>query len=291
LPQELLMQGAGCDIAFVSRDVTGRSTKHEVLPTTQAFYDALLGAKQLRWVHVHSAGVDRPVYQQLLAQGVRVTGSSGTNATVVAQSALAGLLALSRRLPLLMQAQHKRLWQPLHGELMPADLSGQHMLIVGWGAIAQQVAAYARMLGLHMTVARYSQQQAGGDVNTVGYSQLHTVLPQTQWLVLACPATAQTRQLIGAAELALLPASAHLINVARGDVVDEAALIAALQSTQLAGAFLDVFEHEPLSPDSPLWQLPNVIVTPHCAGFSQGNEARVAAMFVDNLARYLAGGL
>lgn len=280
-----------CDIAFVSRDVTGRSTKHEVLPSTQAFYDALLASPDLRWVHVHSAGVDRPVYQTLMARGVRVTGSVGANAAVVAQTALAGLLALARRLPLLMQAQQQRQWQPLHGELMPRDLQGQHITIVGWGAIGQHLGSYARILGLQITVVRHSDVPIGGDIQTLTYGRLHQALPRTQWLVLACPSTDQTHQLIDVQALAALPAGAHLINVARGDIVDEQAMIGALQSQQLAGAFLDVFAHEPLASDSVLWSMSQVIATPHCAGFSDGNESRVAQLFIANLTRFLAGTL
>jgi phosphoglycerate dehydrogenase-like enzyme len=109
------------------------------------------------------------------------------------------------------------------------------------------------------------------------------VLPRTDWLVLACPLTEQTRGLVSAAHLAALPQGAHLINVARGEVVDELALIAALQSGHLAGAYLDVFAQEPLPAASPLWAMPQVIVTPHCAGFSDGNAQRVAQMFLDQL--------
>jgi phosphoglycerate dehydrogenase-like enzyme len=290
-PEQTAATGGGCDIAFVSRDVTGRSTKHEVLPSTQQFYDTLLACRDLRWVHVHSAGVDRPVYQQLQQRGVRVTGSVGANAAIVAQTALAGLLAFARRLPLLMQSQRSRQWTPLHGELMPRDLQGQHITIVGWGAIGQHLASYARMLGLQITVVRNSEAPVGGDIQTLTYSQLHQALPRTQWLVLACPSTDQTRGLMDAQALAALPSGAHLINVARGDIVDEQALIGALQNKELAGAFLDVFAHEPLAPDSALWSMPQVIATPHCAGFSDGNESRVAQLFIANLTRFLAGTL
>ena len=115
------------------------------------------------------------------------------------------------------------------------------------------------------------------------------VLPQADWLILACPLTDTTRGLIDRHALALLPPGAHLINVARGEVVNEPDLIAALQSRQLAGAFLDVFAHEPLPAESPLWDLPNVIVTPHTAGHSDGHFERVAQAFVDNLVRWVAG--
>lgn len=286
---EIDLASGGCELAFVSRDVTGRSTKHEVLPETARFYEALAASRDLRWVHVHSAGIDRPIYQSLLARGVRVTGSVGANASVVAQTALAGLLALSRRFPYLMQAQRQQQWQPLHGAQMPTDLQGQRITIVGWGAIGQQLAAYAQMFGLRVTVARLSAQSAGPSLPTVTYAQLREVLPQTDWLVLACPLSEHTHQLLNAQALALLPPSAHVINVARGDVIDEVALIDALQSKRLAGAFLDVFALEPLASDSPLWQMPDVLLTPHCAGFSDGNERRVAQIFLAHLERYLSG--
>jgi phosphoglycerate dehydrogenase-like enzyme len=283
LPHELHLGEGGCDLAFVSRDVTGSSTKHDVKPATQAFYDAMLASTDLRWVHVHSAGIDRPVYVQLQSRGVRVTPSVGANAVMVAQAALSGLLALSRRLPLLMQAQRQRDWQPLHGDVLPRDLAGQRMAIVGWGGIGQTLARYAQMLGMQVSVVRYSGAAIEGVCSTVSYTQLHEVLPHTDWLVLACPLTEQTRGLVSAAHLAALPNGAHLINVARGEVVDELALIAALQSGHLAGAYLDVFAQEPLPAASPLWAMPQVIVTPHCAGFSDGNAQRVAQMFLDQL--------
>jgi phosphoglycerate dehydrogenase-like enzyme len=287
LPSELHGLQDGCDIAFVSRDVTGISTKHAIQPSTQEFYDAMLTSANLRWVHAHSAGLDRPIYTQLQSRGVRVTPSLGANAAIVAQSALAGLLALSRRLPLLMQAQLKQQWLPLHGHLMPRDLAGQRMTLVGWGGIGQTLAQYAQMLGLQLTVARHSGAAIGGSTRTIPYADLKQVLQHTDWLVLACPLTEQTRRLIGAGELAKLPMGAQVINVSRGEVIDEPALISALQSGHVAGAYLDVFAHEPLPSVSPLWTLPNVIVTPHCAGFSDGNEQRVAQIFMDNLREWL----
>jgi phosphoglycerate dehydrogenase-like enzyme len=117
----------------------------------------------------------------------------------------------------------------------------------------------------------------------VSFDQLPSVWPRTDWLILACPLTDKTRQLVDARALATLPAGAHLINVARGEVVDQEALVTALQSGHLGGAFLDVFAHEPLPTDSPLWAMPHVMVTPHAAGHSDGNENRVAQMFLDNL--------
>jgi phosphoglycerate dehydrogenase-like enzyme len=283
--------GVDAEVAFVSRDVTGLSTKHAVLPQTQVFYDALLGAPSLRWVHLHSAGADRPVFVELKRRGVALSTSSGANAAVVAQTALAGLLALSRRFPQLLAAQRAHRWAPLIGSGLPRDLAGQTAVIIGWGPIGRQLGTLLMQLGLALAVVRSSAAPAGPGIETVAFEDLATVLPRADWLVLACPLSERTRRLVDAAALASLPAGAHLVNVARGECVDEPALIAALQGGRLAGAFLDVFAHEPLAPESPLWEQPNVIVTPHSAGFSDGNAARVARMFLDNLAAWQAGRL
>ncbi len=277
------------DIAFVSRDVTGLSTKHAVLPATQHFYDLLTNAPSLAWVQLHSAGADRHVYVTLLAQGVALSSSAGSNAGVVAQSALAGVLALARRLPQLMAAQRAHVWAPLIKTGLPRDLGGQTAVIIGWGGIGQQLGAMLHLLGLRVVVVRSSATPAGEGIETVSYEAIHSVLPQADWLLLACPLTDRTRGLISASALALLPAGAHIANVARGEVIDEAAMIEALHNGRLAGAYLDVFAHEPLPAQSPLWDMPNVIASPHSAGFSDANAAKVEEVFLDNLRRRLQG--
>jgi phosphoglycerate dehydrogenase-like enzyme len=281
--------GANVDIAFISRDVTGRSTKHELSLALAACYDTLRGASGLKWVHIHSAGADRPVFGELRARGVAVTTSSGTNAQVVAQTAIAGLLALARRFPQLMAAQRQRSWQPMIGSALPRDLQGQTAVVVGWGPIGQGIGRLLDVLGLQTVVVRRSAQPVPGVQRVVGFEDLHAVLPCADWLILACPLTAQTRELIDAPALALLPTGAQLINVARGEVVNETDLIDALHRGHVAGAFLDVFAHEPLPADSPLWAMPHVIVTPHAAGHSDGHYRRVADVFIDNLGRWARG--
>jgi phosphoglycerate dehydrogenase-like enzyme len=276
--------GDDADIAFVSRDVTSLSTKHQVLPHTQQFHDALRNAPSLRWVHAHSSGADRPVYGELRARSVEVTTSSGANAGVVVQTALAGVLMLARCFPQLLAAQREKTWAPLVGSGLPRDLAGQTAVIVGWGPIGQGIGALLSALGLHVIPVRSS-----ANAGSVRFEDIRTVLPRADWLLLACPLTDRTRGLIDAGALALLPHGARLVNVSRGEVVDEPALIAALRSGALSGAYLDVFAHEPLPAGSPLWDMPNVIVTPHTAGHSDGNEARVAALFLDNLKRWNEG--
>ena len=290
-PHHFVVPAAGvdADIAFITRDVTGQSTKHEVFPATQLFYDTMLAAPGLRWVQMHSAGADRPIFPLLLARGITLTSASGANASVVAQGVLAGLLSLSRHLPQLMEAQRERRWAPLIHSGMPRDLEGQTVVIVGWGPIGRQVAAVLTLLGLRIAVVRSSAAPAAPGTETVAFEDIARVLPNADWLVLACPLTDRTRQLLSAEALALLPAGAQVVNVARGEIVDEEALVAALRSGRLAGAYLDVFAHEPLAVDSPLWTLPNVIATPHSAGHSDGNNGRVVKVFLDNLARFTTG--
>jgi phosphoglycerate dehydrogenase-like enzyme len=279
----------GADIAFVSRDVTGLSTKHDIKPDTQAFYDALRDANSLRWVHTPSAGLDRPIYEVLRERGVVVTASSGVNAPVVAHSATLGLLALARRWPLLLAAQRRHEWLPVYATALPRDIRGQTAVIVGWGPVAREIGRLLQAFGLKLAVARHSDQPAGDDVTTVPYSRVRELLPRADWLVLACALSDATRHLVGRDELAMLPAHCALVNVARGDVVDEHAMIDVLREGRIAGAYLDVFAHEPLDHDSPLWDMPNVIVTPHMAGMSDANEPNVARLFLEKLGRWLRG--
>jgi len=282
------------DVAFVSRDVTGLSTKHELAPSLKACYKVLEESPNLRWVHIHSAGADRDVYVRLRAKGVQVATSSGANAEVVAQTALAGLLALSRKFPELVHAMHAKKWAPLLGSQLPPDLSGQTALLVGWGPIAQKVAQFLSVLGLRMKVVRQHAQaeflvKTGNDSSQpemLTFETIDSALPSTDWIILMCPLTETTRGLINARRLNLLPPGAGLVNVSRGEVVVERDLVEALQNGRLGSAYLDVFEHEPLPQTSPLWNLPNVILTPHSAGFSAGNELRVSHMFLDNLASW-----
>ena len=295
LEDAVAAQRTDADVAFISREVTGTSTKHEIHPALQQVYNLLRQSPALQWVHIHSAGADRQIYLDLMAKGVQVCTSSGANAQVVASVALAGILALARRFPLLWTEQQGRQWIPMMGERMPRDLPGQTATVVGWGPIGQKLGSLLQALGMHVVAVRQQAQAkspnppAAHSVEMVTFEDWQQVLPKTDWLVLACPLTPKTRQLVNAQSLALLPKGAHLVNVARGEVVDEPALVSSLQSGWLGGAFLDVFAHEPLPQESPLWSMPQVMVTPHAAGHSDGNEGRVAQMFLDNLSCWTQG--
>jgi phosphoglycerate dehydrogenase-like enzyme len=255
---------------------------------TRRFLGSALHAPNLRWMHLPNAGVDHPVFGRLLGQGVRLTTSSGTTAEPIAQTAIAGLLALARGFPRWWAAQRRHEWAPHRRERAPRDLPRQTMVIVGVGAIGNEIARLARALGLHIVGVRRRPRAAGDHVDELyPQSALHTILPRADWLVLACPLTNETRGLVDAAALARLPATARVINVARGQIIDEPALIAALQHGRLAGAYLDVFDQEPLPADSPLWDLPNVIISPHDSSASSGNAARISELFLRNLEHWL----
>lgn len=272
------------DVALVSRDITGTSTKHVLDDLTARYYDVLRNAPELKWVHIHSAGLDRPIFGELQARGVEVTPSSGVNAQSVAHTVVAGVLALNRRFPQIMrqQAQHK--WRTLAASpTQPADLAGQTAVIVGWGPIGRLIGEFLTALGLRIIVARHGPDPVPQALATVTYRDLADVLPRADWLILACPLTQDTMRLVGPDALAALPEGASLVNVSRGDVVVEQALIDALRSGHLAGAFLDVFQHEPLPADSPLWDLENVIASPHSAGHAAGNYQRVIDLFLGKL--------
>ncbi|MFY9348384.1 MAG: D-2-hydroxyacid dehydrogenase [Orrella sp.] len=284
---EVLTGHKVADIAFISRDVTGMSTKFVIEPETQRFYDALSQSPDLRWLHVHSAGADRQIYLDLMARGVTVSTASGANARAVAQTALAGLLALARKLPQLMKAQRDHEWLPLLKTGLPEDLDGQTAVIVGWGPIAQMIGEVLHLLGVRIVVVRRSSAEVSIAEQVVTFDKISDVLPSADWLVLACPLNAQTHHLVNDVALSAIKPGAAIVNIARGTVIDEPAMIQALKDGRLSGAFLDVFAQEPLPSDSALWDLPNVIATPHTAGSSQGMYRRMEQTFTDNLARYV----
>jgi phosphoglycerate dehydrogenase-like enzyme len=272
------------DIAFMTREVTGRSSKNNPTPELTRFERVLRSSPALRWLQIHPAGAERALYTELRGRGVKVTTASGATSTTVAHSALGAVIALNRRFPLLADAQRRHAWEPRLGERSPRDLGGQTAVIVGLGPIGQKLAVLLKALEMTVIGVRRKAEPVSVCDRTVTYGELASVLPGADWLILACPASATTRGLANAASLALLPRGAHLVNVARGEVAVEADVLAALVSGHLAGAYLDVFEREPLDPASPLWDLPNVIVSPHTASHSQGQNEAIFRIFLDNLA-------
>ena len=284
--------GAEFDVALISRDVTSTSTKQNITASTQAFYDLLLGSKDLRWVQLHSAGADRHIYLDLMKRGVVISGSSGVNAQIVTQNAIAGVLMLAREFPKMLKAQSERRWDSLINYPLPPDLAGQTAVILGRGPIGNGIAKILCLLGLHVIRIGFTQHTdyvAELGIEDRHFSELRDLLPKANWLILACPLSKETHHLLNKETIALLPNAAHLVNIARGEIICEPDLIEALAAKKIAGAYLDVFASEPLGLDSPLWSIDKVIVTPHSAGHSAGNESRVLDLFVENLLRYAHG--
>jgi len=269
---------ARAEIAYFSGDVFPAHSKQ--------FFSATRKAPGLQWLHVFNAGVDHPVFASILERGVRLTTSSGTAAEPIAQTAIAGLLYLARNFARWTAGQRSHRWDPMPAEEFPRDLRGQVLLVYGLGAIGAEIARLARLLGLYVIGVRRRAGRSEHADEMHAPSALAALLPRAHWLVLACPLTDETRGLVDAGFLARLPRGARVINICRGEVVDEPALIAALKSGQIGGAYLDVFAAEPLPADSPLWDLPNVVVTPHNAAASAGNDARINALFLENLKRW-----
>lgn len=290
LPEErgARLPAAACeriDCIFPDRDI--RFDEH----LDAAYRDALLAARNLKWIHHTSSGIGQQFHAaELDAKGVILTSSTGSNAEPVAQTGFTGLLMLARGFPNYIQGQHRREWRPLRGAALPDDLRGQTLLLIGVGAVGRVFAGYARAFGLKVIGVRRSPQQPGDPVEELHPpSRLPDILPRADWIVIACPLTSETRNLIDAAAFQRVRKGARLINIGRGEVVDEAAMIEAIRDGRLAGAALDAHRQEPLPPDSPLWDLPNVIITPHNASASNGNEKRCAEMFIANFGHWLRG--
>lgn len=248
-----------------------------------AYMRVVLDAPRLDWFHTSSAGIDHPVFSMVTAGGARLSTGSGTSATPIAHHVVMLLLALSRDLPGLLADQHVRQWRT---GWRFVDLERRSIGIIGMGPIGCETARLCTALGMHPIGLRRSVR---GDepCPTWTFDRLDELLATVDDLVLAAPLTDTTRRMIGRRELALLRPGGRLVNVGRGELLDEGALVEALQSGHLTGAGLDVTTTEPLPADSLLWDLPNVIVTPHVSGETALTEQRAAALFVDNVWRYL----
>lgn len=237
-----------------------------------------------RWLHTFSAGVDHPVFHHFLAAGWRLTTSSGASAATIAETAMLFLLSLSRGVRAWEEARNRKAWEP-HPV---ADLLGARLAVVGLGPIGRAIADRAMAFGMHVTAfTRSARDFEPFPVLPLG--ELDDALVEADYLVLALPLTDATHRLFDAARLARMKSGAFFVNIARGELVDEQALVEALASGHLAGAALDVFETEPLPPESPLWTMPNVLVTPHSSGRSASSDDRATEIFLDNLARYTHG--
>ena len=246
-------------------------------------------APRLRWVQLSSSGVGHLVERmELGASPIVVTNAAGVHATPLAEFVLFAMLYFAKRMPRVLADQRRHHWERFALDTLPGKTLG----IVGLGRVGRAIARLARGAGLRVIAVRRTTGPSGGqaDVDDVyPPSGLRRLLAESDYVVLILPFTPETAGLLGEAELALMKRGAVLINIARGQLVDEPALIRALQSGHLGGAALDVFAQEPLATDSPLWDLPHVLVTPHSMSTACGENEALVELFCDNLRRYLTG--
>lgn len=255
--------------------------------------DELTRAPRLRWVHSSAVAVGTLCLPELSARGIVVTNSRGIQSTPIAEHVLALMLALTRQLPYAIDRQRQAEWaqNTFVGAHTPRVLRGQCLGVVGLGSIGAEVARLGAAFGMDVVAVRrdVSRPTPDGVRQVWGPDGLDALLGVADVVVLAAPLTAQTHVLLDAARLARMRPGARLVNIARGQLVDTAALVAALESGALAGAALDVFDTEPLPAAHPLWRAPNLIVTPHTSGFRPHHWDDVVDLFAANLHRYTQG--
>ncbi|HEY6196585.1 MAG TPA: D-2-hydroxyacid dehydrogenase [Candidatus Eisenbacteria bacterium] len=250
-------------------------------------------ASRLKWIHCTAASVTGVLFPALVESDVVVTNARGLHGDAMAEHALGVMLAFARKLHHARDAQRAHEWSQAVQWTEPppiGTLAGSTLGLVGLGAIGSALAVRARALGMRViAVRRHPAADPAPAHAQWAASRLGELLAEADWVVLAAPHTPETVGLIGAAELARMKPGARLVNLGRGALVDEPALVAALQSGKLAGAALDVFAEEPLPAASSLWDLPEVIVTPHTSGLAPRYWERAMAQFTENLERWLAG--
>jgi phosphoglycerate dehydrogenase-like enzyme len=265
----------------------------DVLVVSMMWKNALAAqARKLKFIQSISAGTDQYDREVLRTHGVRLASAAGVNAEAVAEHAMALILALYRRLPEACDNQQAKHWRGMISEIAAREdqLTGKTMLIVGLGRIGARLARLAKAFDMRVIATRRDLAAGGGAADTVyAQNRLPELLRQADVVALTCPLTPETENLIDARALTAMQPTAVLINVARGRVVDELALIAALQERRIAAAGLDVTVEEPLSANSPLWTMPNVLLTPHTAGETQRYEDAVIDILLENLDRLWRG--
>jgi D-2-hydroxyacid dehydrogenase (NADP+) len=282
-------QISNIEAAYFSRDIWEGTEKSVLSPAAQAFWNVIDHAPNVKWMAVYSAGTDQQRYQDVMRRGVRLTTSAGAQSESVGLACAVSVLALARGIPHWLAAQQRREWAPLRGKDVPPDIPGQTAVIIGTGYIGAVIARVLHAAGMKTIGIRRSPgaQEHFDDIRPP--VALDALLPTCDWLVIACPLTPDTRNLIDARRLALMQPGAGIANIARGEIIDEAALADALKHKRLRQAYLDVFHTEPLPATSPLWDLPNVLISPHNAGASTGTYARGVEIFLRNLEKYLSG--
>ena len=282
------------DIDIVTATTPEDQERH--IRDAEVFHGFLTGellakAKQLRWFHLPGAGIDGTLEVPGFAESdIILTNARGPHAPSMANHAMAMMLILAHKWHDFFRDEQERKWDPWNYVWQYEDLGGHTIGILALGDVGIAVAQRAHGFGMKVhAVDKYPKPDMPEVEATWGLDRLDEMVGMSDWLVIAAPFTPQTRGLIDRRRLELLPEGAHVIIISRGGIVDESALVDGLQSGRIAGAGIDAFEEEPLAPDSPLWSMENVVITPHVAGVSAAVRVGLKAIFKENLRRYLAG--
>ena len=265
----------------------------EVLFTMSLRPSQFVGAEKLRWIHAPTAAVHQFMFPELIQSQVVLTNSTEVHGPVVAEHVIALILALAKKIPQAAWLQRQRVWgrDSLWNEGQhPREIAGATLGLIGVGSIGRRVAHFASALGMRVIAVREHVEKGPPEGVEAVYAttRLDRLLAESDFVVMAAPLLASTQRLMNAERLGQMRRDAFLINVGRGPQVDEAALANALRNRQIAGAALDVFEQEPLPADSPLWDLDNLLMTPHTAGLTEKLWYRHYDLFSENLRRYVA---
>jgi phosphoglycerate dehydrogenase-like enzyme len=285
LPQSVAVEWFG-DVPGALAAVAGAEIAWLDLFSARALSEVVAAGTQLRWVSTAFAGVGSYPLADMRERDIVFTNGAGVNSIPVAEFAVMGMLAAAKNLPAIVHSQDRHEWVK-HAPGV-AELFESRALIIGYGHIGRLIAQRLRAFGVDVVGVR--RRPAPGEADVLGPDAWRQRLGEFDWIILAAALTAETRHLIGAPELQRMKSSAWIVNIARGGLIDQAALIEAARTIAIGGAFLDVTDPEPAAPEDPIWSTPNIIVTSHCSGRAQTRMSeRAAALFLDNLERYRSG--
>jgi len=284
---EMIRQAAGDDTVLVAskEDLAGELVDAEVF---FGFHspEVFAGAAGLKWIQTTAAGIEKILVPELTERGLLLTNASGIHAPPVVEMAWALTLAVGRNMKRFHRQQQEHHWEFTE----PFDVNGRTVGIIGLGGIGRRYARVAVAFGMRVIAVDLHHPPQPDDVESLWpLDRLNDLIAESDVVLVSCPATRETQGLVGAEQLALMKPDAILVNIARGGIVDEPALIECLTEGRIAGAGLDVTATEPLPADSPLWDTPDLVITPHCAGLSRDRVKHLVEFFCENLGRYKAG--
>lgn len=273
-------------IAATEQDARKMIRTANIVITNALSADLLDECNELEWIQTVGVGVDKYPLDSLRSKGVLLTNAAGVSAEPIAEQVLGYIVMFERQLHRGLRQQYETRWE----RYTAGELRGKTLGIIGVGSIGSRVAELGSAVGMTVIGSKRNPDRGGEMVDeVVGADGVHRLLPRSDYLVVACPLTEQTTGLLGRSEFAAMKSSAVVVNIARGEIVDEAALCDAVRNKRLRGAALDVFEEEPLPADSPLWGLSNVIITPHMGGSTPYYWERLGDIFADNYQHFVTG--